>query len=231
MVLLDATADVDGINELCSWRRPVEIPQATYERLEIVHVPSVAEGTLKRWLQKDEHQREYVRHILETVRSHVAPGQKALLVCKLDVVDARREIEGWSANVKLFLTAANREFSWDFEGRLLSLTWWGGYGVGANHWKEADAVLLFDDFHLPQHTNIALTQGVKRAFASQAPLADMTTPNSLAKEVRLIRDGHLLRWIKQMALRGKSRLPIWTARQYASMARHGASRMLATPAF
>jgi hypothetical protein len=231
MVLLDATADVDGINELCSWRRPVEIPQATYERLEIVHVPSVAEGTLKRWLQKDEHQREYVRHILETVRSHVAPGQKALLVCKLDVVDARREIEGWSANVKLFLTAANREFSWDFEGRLLSLTWWGGYGVGANHWKEADAVLLFDDFHLPQHTNIALTQGVKRALASQAPLADMTTPNSLAKEVRLIRDGHLLRWIKQMALRGKSRLPIWTARQYASMARHGASRMLATPAF
>ena len=51
MVLLDATADIDGLNELCPWRRPVQIPQATYERLEIVHVPSVAEGTLKRWLQ------------------------------------------------------------------------------------------------------------------------------------------------------------------------------------
>jgi hypothetical protein len=32
-----------------------------------------------------------------------------------------------------FLVAKDREFSWDFEGRLLSLTWWGGYGVGANH--------------------------------------------------------------------------------------------------
>jgi len=204
MVLLDATADIDGINALCPWRRPVEIPQATYGRLEIIHVPSVAEGTLKRWLQTDEHRRQYVRHILQTVRSQVAQGQKALLVCKLDIVDAR-EIEGWSANVKPFLTASSREFSWDFEGRLLSLTWWGGYGVGANRWKEADAVLLFDDFHLPQYTNIATTQGVKRTLATEAPLADMTAPNNMPKEVRLIRDGHLLRWIKQMALRGRSR--------------------------
>ena len=163
MVLLDATADIDGINELCPWRRPVEIPQATYERLEIVHVPSVAEGTLKRWLQTNEHRREYVRHILDTVRSQVAPRQKALLVCKLDIVDARPAIEGWSENVKPFLTAKDREFSWEFEGRCLSLTWWGGYGVGANHWKEADVVLLFDEFHLPLHANIAVTQGVKRA--------------------------------------------------------------------
>ena len=205
MVLLDATADIDGVNELCPWRRLMEIPQANYERLEIDHVPSVAVGTLKRWLQTDEHRREYVRHILETVRSHVAPGQKALLVCKLDIVDARPEIEGWSANVRPFLTASNREFSWDFEGRLLSLTWWGGYGVGANHWKEADVVLFFDEFHLPRHANIALTQGVKRALATQAPLAEMTAPNSLPEEVRQIRDGHLLRWIKQMALRGRSR--------------------------
>ena len=205
MVLLDATADIDGINALCPWRRPVEIPQATYEQLEIVHVPSVAEGTLKRWLQTDENRREYVQHILDTVRSQVAPGQKALLVCKLDIVDARPEIEGWSANVKPFLTASNREFSWEFEDRLLSLTWWGGYGVGANHWKEADAVLLFDEFHLPRHANIAIAQGVKRALATDAPLAEMTAPNSASEEVRQIRDGHLLRWIKQMALRGRSR--------------------------
>jgi hypothetical protein len=87
----------------------------------------------------------------------------------------------------------------------LSLTWWGGYGVGANHWKEANAVLLFDDFHLPQHANIAVAQGVKRALATQAPLAEMTAPNNTPEEVRLIRDGHLIRWIKQMALRGRSR--------------------------
>lgn len=67
------------------------------------------------------------------------------------------------------------------------------------------AVLLFDSFHLPRHANIAVAQGVKRAAATQAPLAEMTAPNSMPEEVRQMRDGHLLRWIKQMALRGRSR--------------------------
>jgi hypothetical protein len=205
MVLLDATADIDGLNELCPWRRPLQMPKATYDRLEIVHVPSVAEGTLKRWLQAKGNRREYVQHILDTVRSQVAPGQKALLVCKLDVVDTRLPIEGWSENVKPFLAAKNREFSWDFEGRLLSLTYWGGYGIGANHWTEADVVLLFDDHHLPQHANIAVTQGVKRASATEPPLASMTSSGSGSDDVRRIREGHLLRWTKQMALRGRSR--------------------------
>ena len=205
MVLLDATADIDGLNELCPWRRPMEIPKATYERLEIVHVPSVAEGTLKRWLQKPEHRREYVRHILDTVKSQVARGQKALLVCKLDIVDASPPIEGWTENVNAFGAEKKREFSWDFEGRLLSLTYWGGYGIGANHWTEADVVLLFDDHHLPQHANIAVTQGVKRALATEPPLAHMTAAISRSEDVRQIREGHLLRWTKQMALRGRSR--------------------------
>src|SRR5262249_867716 len=30
MALLDATADIDGLNELCPWRRLKEIPKATY---------------------------------------------------------------------------------------------------------------------------------------------------------------------------------------------------------
>ena len=59
MVLLDATADIDGLNELSPWRRPMQIPKATYGRLDIVHVPSVAEGTLKQWLQTKEHRREF----------------------------------------------------------------------------------------------------------------------------------------------------------------------------
>ena len=205
MVLLDATADIDGLNELCPWRSPVQIPKATYERLEIVHVASVAEGTLKRWLQTKENRREYVEHILDTVRSQVAPGQKALLVCKLDIVDARPPIEGWTENVSPFLAAKNREFSWDFEGRLLSLTYWGGYGIGANHWTEADVVLLFDGHHLPRHATIAVTQGLKRARATDPPLSSMTATASLPEEVRQVRDGHLLRWTKQMALRGRSR--------------------------
>jgi hypothetical protein len=184
MVLLDATADIDGLNELCPWRRPMQIPKATYERLDIVHVPSVAEGTLKQWLQTKEHRRKYVQRILDTVRSQVAAGQKALVVCKLDVVDA--SIEGWTENVKPFVAAKDREFSWDFEGRLLSLIYWGGYSIGANHWKEADVVLLFDAHHLPRHATIAVTQGLKRARAIDPPLSSMSATASLPEEVRLV---------------------------------------------
>jgi hypothetical protein len=71
--------------------------------------------------------------------------------------------------------------------------------------READVVLLFDDHHLPQHANIAVAQGVKRALATEPPLANISSPSSRPDEVRQIREGHLLRWLKQMALRGRSR--------------------------
>jgi len=38
-VLLDATADVDGVSHIVPWRMAVEVPQARYDNLEIVHVP------------------------------------------------------------------------------------------------------------------------------------------------------------------------------------------------
>lgn len=55
MVLLDASADVDGVSDLCSWRKQVDVPPARYDRLEIVHVPSVAQGTPTKWLQKAQN--------------------------------------------------------------------------------------------------------------------------------------------------------------------------------
>jgi hypothetical protein len=65
-------------------------------------------------------------------------------------------------------------------------------------------VVLFDDFHLPRYTVIALTQGLKGAKATQAPLADMADTSSKVDEVENIRADHLLRWLKKMALRGKA---------------------------
>jgi hypothetical protein len=38
-ILLDATADLDGVSHICPWRQHVNIPQAHYGNLEIVHVP------------------------------------------------------------------------------------------------------------------------------------------------------------------------------------------------
>jgi hypothetical protein len=87
----------------------------------------------------------------------------------------------------------------------LGLTWWGGYGIGANDWQDADVVLLFDEYHLPGHTNIAVTQGLQSRKATHSALSNMLDTRTKVDEVERIRIGHLLCWIKQMALRGKAR--------------------------
>jgi hypothetical protein len=227
MVLLDATADIDGVSELCPWRKHAKVPEECYDKLEIIHLPSIATETLAKWLRLHQNRIVYVQHIQGTVLEHVRPGQKALIVCKQDVVLAHPPIENWSEHVTQFgnrtptADQMSNAFPWDFEGRQLGLTWWGGYGVGANDWHEADVVLLFDEFHLPRHTVIALAQGLKGAKATQAPLAAMADTNSKVDEVENIRIGHLLRWLKQLALRGK-------ARQFDDTGQCGAQKLVLT---
>jgi hypothetical protein len=215
MVLLDATAEIDGVTELCPWRQHHKTRPERYDNLEITQVPSVVEGTLSKWLDHEANRTTYARHILQTVLEHVRPGQRALIVCKQDIVVARPTINGWSKHMELFTTkkpvgpAAEGEkregFPWQYQGRSLGLTWWGGYGIGANDWQDADVVLLFDQFHLPGYTVAAMTQGLMSANATEPPLSEMLDTRSRPAPVKTIEVGHLLRWTRQMALRGKAR--------------------------
>jgi hypothetical protein len=78
MVLLDATADVDGVTELCPWRKHIKVPEERYDKLEIVHLPSIATETLAKWLRQHQNRLAYVQHIQRAVLEHVRPGQNAL---------------------------------------------------------------------------------------------------------------------------------------------------------
>jgi hypothetical protein len=211
MVLLDATADIDGVTDLCPWRTEHATPPERYDNLEITQVPSVVEGTLAEWLDHEANRTTYAQHILHTVLEHVPPGQKALIVCKQDIVIARPSISGWSKHMEHFTAkkpvgpAAEGEkrdgFPWQYQGRHLGLAWWGGYGIGANDWQEADVVLLFDQFYLPGYTVAAMTQGLVSANATEPPLSEMADTRSRPAPVKLIEVGHLSRWTRQMALR------------------------------
>jgi hypothetical protein len=66
-------------------------------------------------------------------------------------------------------------------------------------------VFLFHEFHRPRRVTVARTQGLLAAKADAGPLASMTNLNSKPPEVEMLREGHLLRWTKQMALRGNGR--------------------------
>ena len=37
-ILLDATADIDGVNNIVTWRTRSETPRARFDNLEIIHV-------------------------------------------------------------------------------------------------------------------------------------------------------------------------------------------------
>jgi hypothetical protein len=158
----------------------------------------------------------YAGHIGDLIRRHVRPGQRALIVCPKAAAVAE-DILGWSEHVQRFLartspenkhgTTNDSEFTderaWDFEGRLIAVTWFGGYGIGANLWRDADVVIVCDDFYLPQRVVRATLQGLKDHKATEGLLAD--AGSTWSDELAYLQDGHVLRWMKQMALRGKAR--------------------------
>jgi hypothetical protein len=206
MVLLDATADIDGITSLCPWRSHAELPQASYANLSIVHVPSSTRQKLSTYLKLAKNRRAYLDWMKQTILAHTEPGQRALVVCKKRLFDDRN-VPDWSERDARFERPETyqQEYGWQLEGRKLCATHWGGFGVGVSTWRDADVVFLFDEFHRPRRITIARAQGLMSAKATEGPLARMNTLNSKTAQVDRLHEGHLLRWTKQMALRGKGR--------------------------
>jgi hypothetical protein len=207
MVLLDATADVDGLTQVCAWREHVPAPRARYDRLEIVHVPSCVSGNLSRYLKTSKNRRVYADHTEQVIKEHMKPGERGLVVCKKVLID-NQNVPTWPHDDPRWDSPETslRAYSWDVEGRQLAVTYWGGYGIGANDWQDASVVFLFDEFIPPTHVSIGTTQGLKGAKANEGPLGTMgKSIVSRSPEVHVISEGHALRYIKQMALRGNAR--------------------------
>jgi hypothetical protein len=143
--------------------------------------------------------------LVPVVKENMAPGQKGLVVVKKALID-NESVPTWPpgdarfGDHKIF----TEQWGWEIDGRKLCVVHWGT-GVGDNAWQEADVVFLCDDFYLPKRTVIASVQGLRNHKATEGTLNSMKAHNSHAPEVNLLQDGHILRWTKQMALRGKGR--------------------------
>ncbi len=205
-VLLDATADIDGVSRIVPWRVQIEAPKATYENLEIIHVPQHTKKRLSEYLKTAANQRAYVEWVDETIRAHMAPGERGLVICKKVLFDQER-IPSWPEGDPRFKTRTlyTEDYGWDVDGRKLCATHWGT-GVGSNAWRNADVVFLFDEFHIPRRIAVATTQGYRGQRANEGDLGRMKTLNSKADGVDVIAEGHALRWTKQLALRGRARV-------------------------
>jgi hypothetical protein len=204
-VLLDATSDIDGISQLCPWREHQEVPHARYDNLKIVHVPAHTNKNLSTYLKAAKNRRDYVDWLIATIKQHMEPGQRGLIVVKKALID-NENVPTWPigdprhSDRKLF----TEEWGWDLEGRKLCVIHWGT-GIGDNAWKDADVVLLCDDFYLPKRTVIATAQGLRNHKSTEGALGAMSSHNTKAPAVDILQDGHILRCLKQMALRGQGR--------------------------
>jgi hypothetical protein len=205
MVLLDATADIDGITSLCPWREHIEIPQASYQKLSIVHVEPHTKKPLKKFFEKSSNRHAYVEWMIQTIRQNMTPGQFGLVVCKKDLF-ANEEVPPWPRGDRRFDEPQQYtdEYKWEEDGRYLCATYWG-VGIGSNKWQKADVVFLFDDWHLPNRVFAAKMQGHRNHKASEGALGRMTALHSRSKTMTLVKEGHLLRQLRQMAMRGKAR--------------------------
>jgi hypothetical protein len=207
MVLMDATADVDRISDLCPWRKRVATPEANYANLSIIHVTPPARTTnLKKHLaEKRANSRSYVAWMVEVIKQHMQPGQKGLVVCLLDLFQSE-SVPNWREGDPRFKEPQvyTEAYGWDIEGRQLCATHWGS-GIGSNKWQEADAVFLFHDWYLPRRVHAAHVQGHRNHKASEGELGQLTALSSRSEIIETMSEGHKLRQLQQMALRGKAR--------------------------
>jgi hypothetical protein len=183
------------------------VPQGRYDKLSIVHRATChGEGNLKTYLSKKSNRDEYAAWIKRVIIEETKPGQEALIVCKKVLVDKQNIPGPFPKNPAAIPSPTNPSYGWDIDGRHVGVTYWGGPGLGSNAWKSAEVVFLFDDYFLPRRANVANTQGLLMEPTSSGVLALMDALKTKSAEVDLIGEGHLLRWIRQMALRGRGRV-------------------------
>ena len=207
MVLLDATADIDGLTQICDWREHATAPLAQYNRLEIAHTPAFTKGNLKKHLATHKNRKAYTEWMIKIIQANMVAGQQGLVVCKKMLVE-NQNVPNWPEADPRWSDPESytRGYNWDIDGRKLAVTYWGGSGIGANYWKDADVVFLFDEFLLPTHVSIGKTQGLKGVTADEGPLGAMGRAiNARSPEVRTVSEGNTLRYFKQLALRGNAR--------------------------
>ena len=204
-ILLDATADIDGVNNIVTWRSPTETPRASFDNLEVIHVRQHTKVRLNEYLKKASNRRAYMQWVEQAIKDNMSPGERGLVVCKKTLFD-NECIPNWEPGDPRFKTPKvfAEDYGWNIDGRELCATHWGT-GVGSNAWNDADVVFLFDEFFLRRQVAIATTQGLRGHRVDEGDLGAMRTLNAKARGVDMIAEGHVLRWTKQLALRGKAR--------------------------
>lgn len=185
-VLLDATSDIDGYAELSDARHQEAVPQADYSQLEAVHLdgPPYATGVSPKELwEKTTTRTPLLNWMQRCILENTQPGESILLV------SWKKVIEGGQLQLL------------DWQERNLHYCHFGA-GIGSNQWRHCGAVFVFGSFVKPHRITMAETLGIKEApFQTN----DDATIRELRGDYSITKVGLMLRWFKQLAMRGCAR--------------------------
>lgn len=200
-VLLDATSELAGLVTLNPDVSTVPVVHVDYERLQArsMEMPSSFRN-FKEVLKSAPKGREYGKYIRESVLANTEAGDDVLVIVHKDVLSL--ELIG--------APSEDPEQPRDWEGRKVNTQNWGA-GVGSNKFRAKTHVFMFGDFYLPRTATIAQTHGWSqkplsteglKAAEGHRRFGDTYAPGGLYRQVH---DGHALRWLKQLAMRGTAR--------------------------
>jgi hypothetical protein len=171
----------------------------SYENLAVIHIAPPPEiiGPRERVteiVKNAKRARPYAEWMRKTVIMNTEPGEKVLVVTHKALL----------AHEYLPDSISLEEDAYDLEGRKVAFINWG-YGIGSNRWKEAASVFLFGEFHIPKRGTVGTTLALIDQPAGTPRLDRMQSPNSQDEVFLSLQHGHLLRWEKQLAMRGNAR--------------------------
>jgi hypothetical protein len=206
-VCLDATGAIDGVQQISRWRTQERVPHADYRNLTIKVLPEFDKGKYPGTFYNSRKNRDaYAAWAKSVITDHMS-ATEGLVVCKLKLIEGGH-LPAWPIDDP---RRSDDQYKTGFRvehgsKRLCVLNW--GTGIGQNHWKTARSVVLFDLHILPREAVMAKVQGLLDIHARH-PSAPSANHRGLNNEkdlrVRAIEDGHIMRHVAQMGLRGNAR--------------------------
>lgn len=187
-VILDATGDIDGVDDLYRPQQLVPAPRADYRNLKLYFLPPPSFTTLK--VLKNDVEKKTIRHSLirwlqGLVNEHTEAAEKVLVVCHKALTD----------------TEEFRSALWN--ERIVDGIWFGAH-IGSNRWREFTTVFMIGEFWLPQKVTVAQTNALKEIIV-KGSLSDALGGAGIRGDFSQLARGDLLRQLKQLTMRGAAR--------------------------
>jgi hypothetical protein len=197
-LVLDGSADLNGVYGLCKGMEVVDVPSVDYRNVELTHVTPSEEFENKmrpnHILKNAWSAKPYMEWLQEYVISVTPKDAEILVVAKKDLLNYGLHKDP-SDNYE-------SPFEADWKDRHVYFCNYGrGRGRGSNKWKNCKYVFLLGDWHLKTSLVIARIGSLKSSPASGLNLNNLGAPRSKDPLVSIIRESHILTTFKQMSAR------------------------------